>query len=326
MRLVDLHCDTIYELKQRGRNETLAENSLAIDLTGMRQANTMLQVFACFIDRKEWDTWEEGYDEVFRLLERLEQETEQNKDKIRIARNGSEIEENRKCDRISALASLEEGGVLNEKIERLDALEQKGIQIITLTWNYENCIGYPNSLNPSVMKAGLKPFGKQVIKEMNKKGMIIDVSHLSDGGFWDCIQLSEEPVIASHSNCRALCDHPRNLSDEMLYALGEQGGVAGLNFYPQFVRLQGKQVTRKNLCEHVLHMIEKGGEELPAIGSDFDGFEIEGSGDGTYIHHVREMEFLWESMKKCGITERQLDKIWYGNAMRILKREGRNSK
>ena len=86
------------------------------------------------------------------------------------------------------------------------------------------------------MEMGLKPFGKMIVKEMNRQGILIDVSHLSDGGFWDCIRLSEKPVIASHSNCRALCGHPRNLSDEMLRALGETGGVAGLNFYPHFVR------------------------------------------------------------------------------------------
>ena len=318
MQLIDLHCDTIYELNQRGRNETLAENSLAIDLKRMEQANIMLQIFACFINRKEWKTWEEGYKEALRLLDRLEQETMHNQDRIRIARNKKEIEENQKAGCISAVASLEEGGILDGKTERLDALEEKGIRLITLTWNYENCIGYPNSCDQTIMEAGLKPFGKQVIQEMNKKGMIIDVSHLSDGGFWDCIRLSEEPVIASHSNCRALCSHPRNLTDAMLYALGEKGGVAGLNFYPNFVRPQGKQATREALCEHVLHMIEKGGEELPAIGSDFDGFEIEEPRSKTYIYHVGEMELLWESMKRCGITERQLDKIWYKNAMRVL--------
>lgn len=327
MQLIDLHCDTMYELKRRGQGESLAQNSLSIDLDGMCRAGTILQVFACFIYRKEWNTWEEGYAEVFRLLERMEQEVKQNKDEIRLIHNGSEIEKNRKCGRISAMASLEEGGVLNGKLERLEVLKQKGIRMITLTWNYENCIGYPNSRERSVMERGLKPFGEQVVKEMNRQGILIDVSHLSDGGFWDCIRLSEKPVIASHSNCRALCDHPRNLSDEMLHALGEKGGIAGLNFYPQFVRAGGGQVSRKSLCEHTLHMIQKGGEDLPAIGSDFDGFEIEEPKNEAYIYQVEEMELLWESMKQCGITERQLDKIWHGNAMRVLKEiDGRNDK
>ena len=322
MQLIDRHCDTIYELKRRDDGSSLAKNSLSIDLDGMRRAGTILQIFACFIYRKEWKTWEDGYAEVFRLLDRMEQEVEENKDEIRIVHNGSEIEKNRKCGKISAMASLEEGGVLDGKPERLKVLKQRGIRLITLTWNYENCIGYPNSRERTAMEMGLKPFGKMIVKEMNRQGILIDVSHLSDGGFWDCIRLSEKPVIASHSNCRALCGHPRNLSDEMLRALGETGGVAGLNFYPHFVRENGKRVTRRTLCEHTLHMIRKGGEDLPAIGSDFDGYEIEEPKNEAYISHVGEMELLWECMKQCGITERQLDKIWHGNAMRVLSETG----
>ena len=95
-----------------------------------------------------------------------------------------------------------------------------------------------------------------------------------------------------------------------------------MNFYPHFVRENGKRVTRRTLCEHTLHMIRKGGEDLPAIGSDFDGYEIEEPKNEAYISHVGEMELLWECMKQCGITERQLDKIWHGNAMRVLSETG----
>ena len=124
MQLIDLHCDTIYELKRRDDGSSLAKNSLSIDLDGMRRAGTILQIFACFIYRKEWKTWEDGYAEVFRLLDRMEQEVEENKDEIRIVHNGSEIEKNRKCGKISAMASLEEGGVLDGKPERLKVLNR----------------------------------------------------------------------------------------------------------------------------------------------------------------------------------------------------------
>ena len=121
---------------------------------------------------------------------------------------------------------MEEGGVLNEKQERLEELYRLGIRLITLTWNYENCLGYPNSRDGEVMNRGLKAFGLEIVERMNALGMLVDVSHLSDGGFWDCIRVSRAPIIASHSNARALCGVPRNLTDDMLRALAEKGGAA----------------------------------------------------------------------------------------------------
>ena len=157
----------------------------------------------------------------------------------------------------------------------------------------------------------------EMVERMNALGMLVDVSHLSDGGFWDCIRVSRAPIIASHSNARALCGVPRNLTDDMLRALAEKGGAAGLNFYPVFLRETVSEVTVQDIARHPAHMIAAAGEDLPAIGTDFDGYVCR---DVTgYISGPGEMEKVWEAMKKQGITERQLDKIWSGNALRVLK-------
>lgn len=165
------------------------------------------------------------------------------------------------------------------------------------------------------MKQGLKPFGKEVVEYMGELGMIADVSHASDGTFWDILKYAKGPVVASHSNCRAIADHPRNLTDEMIHALSDAGGVAGLNFYGPFL---GNPVVSgiEDMVRHILHMIKIGGSEFPAIGTDFDGF------DGMKILEIPDvshMEKLWNALKKEGVSESQLDKIWYGNAVRILK-------
>ena len=165
------------------------------------------------------------------------------------------------------------------------------------------------------MQKGLKPFGFEVVEQMNSLGMLIDVSHLSDGGFWDVLSTSSKPIVASHSNARALCEHPRNLTDDMIRALAEKGGVIGLNFYPYFVNPAG-HASVSALAEHALHLFYIGGEDSVAIGTDFDGF------DGVEILEIEkaeEMERLWEALKAKGFTEAQIERIAYGNVKRVLQ-------
>ena len=322
--LIDMHCDTISELQYRGDEENLVHNTLCVNLERMRQAEIWIQYFACFVNVGKYErelqsgqgttgeAWEMAWQEALHLIKRLWREES---DRIQIIGSCSEAEEIG-SQKIAAFPTVEEGGVLNGRVERLEELYQKGVRLLTLTWNYENCIGYPNSRSVKFMRQGLKPFGFEVVERMNELGMIIDVSHLSDGGFWDCIQKSKAPIVASHSNTRALCDHPRNLSDEMLRALAEKGGAAGLNFYPAFLKEKGR-VTTADIARHAKYMIETAGEDVVAIGTDFDGFEIEIK--KGYISHPGETELVWESCKKAGITERQLDKIRWQNAWRVMK-------
>ena len=187
--------------------------------------------------------------------------------------------------------------------------------MLTPVWNYENCIGYPNSKAPAVMEKGLKPFGVEVIERMGELGMIADVSHASDKTFWDILKYAKGPVVATHSNCRSLCNHPRNLSDEMMRALAEKGGIMGLNFYGPFLHANGE--TRISyMAEHLACMVNAGGSEFAAIGTDFDGF------DGVEILEIEkaeEMERLWEALKAKGFTETQIERIAYGNVKRVLQ-------
>ena len=350
MKLIDMHCDTVSELLHRGEGQSLVHNHLCVDLERMQKAGTWIQFFACFVNagkyerelqagqelRKnadaapcaDWESvkdctkisseaWERAWKESMRLIERLRAEE---CDEIWVIKKLRELEEPMEQERkhrnpVAALTTVEEGGVLNGRIERLDELYKKGVRLITLTWNYENCIGHPNSRDAEAMKKGLKPFGMEVIERMNELGMLIDVSHLSDGGFWDCIQRSKAPIVASHSNARTLCGHPRNLSDEMLCVLAEKGGVAGLNFYPTFLK-KGGQAGISDIARHAKYMIDTAGEDVAAIGTDFDGFEAD-IRDG-YISHVGQMDLVWEACKKAGITERQLDKIRWQNAWRVM--------
>ena len=237
-------------------------------------------------------------------------------DSIAIAHDYNELMANDNRGMMSAILTLEEGGVINGKMEYLEELYQQGIRLITLTWNYENCIGFPNSRDEKLMQLGLKPFGIEVVNRMNELGMMIDVSHLSDGGFWDVIRHSKKPMVASHSNARTLCDHPRNLTDEMIKALAEQGGVAGVNFYPYFLHKSGKS-TAEGIADHIWHMYQVGGEDVVAFGTDFDGFD-EGELD---IAHMGQMNRVYESVRKRGFTERQMEKLLNGNILRVMQEQ-----
>lgn len=359
MQWIDMHCDTLSEI-WKGHADSFRRNDLCVDLERLTRAGAMAQFFACFVNVADYleessgsqdekkgsaasgkktnpgigsGAWDRAYAAVLEMTELAQSEDEEMFRVVRDIkafgnagreRQGTFPDEDKK--EVAGLLTLEEGGVLNNRPERLSRLYENGIRLITLTWNYENCIGSPNSRDPNVMKQGLKPFGIEVVERMNELGMIIDVSHLSDGGFWDCIRYSRRPVVASHSNARSLCPHPRNLSDEMLRALGEKGGVAGVNFYSAFLksssgRGETLRAEMEDLIRHICRMIDQAGEDGVALGSDFDGFETEALPEK--ISGVQDMERLWDAMRDSGITSRQIDKIASGNVKRVMREVGR---
>lgn len=337
MKLIDMHCDTIWKLMDLDQRGNLAENDCSISILGMKTAGTIAQFFACFTYIEDYIQPEEciagcpdgneakgGYEGAWRhcleMIEFLEKQALMFQRDIALARSYRDLRNNEAEGKISAFLTVEEGGVLNGRMERLEELYERGVRLITPMWNYENCLGHPNSKEASVMTKGLKAFGIETVKRMAELGMIVDVSHASDGTFADILAHAKKcdgtrgMVVASHSNCRALCNHPRNLTDDMIRSLAEAGGIAGLNFYGPFLNENGMSRVR-DMTEHILHMSNVGGSEFPAIGTDFDGF------DGVEILEIskaEEMEKLWDALKEKGVTERQLDMIWHGNVERIL--------
>lgn len=351
MRWIDMHCDTLSEIAKRRKQdknirESLRRNYLSVDIERLKEAGAVAQFIACYVnvaeygvyddrskdstlsDRESAERWDAAYGAVLEMIRQAHDETGQD---FLIAKTSGDIPSDDEKDSsertVAGVLTVEEGGVLNGQLSRLDALYERGVRLMTLTWNYANCIGYPNSRDGAVMERGLTDFGIRTVERMNGLGMIIDVSHLSDGGFWDCIRHSRLPVAASHSNARSLCPHPRNLSDEMLHALGANGGVAGLNFYSAFLTdgagtareetLSGVRAGVERIAAHAVWMIGKAGEDAVALGTDFDGFDPDSLPEG--VRGVEDMELVWEAFQRKGITPRQLDKIVYGNVRRVIE-------
>lgn len=325
MNLIDMHCDILWQLIDLKKQGNLMKNDCSVSIPYMRKGGTLAQFFACFTYLEDYlteggknvgkeDGYESCYAHVLQMIDYMEEQVRTFSEDIAFAFSGEDIIKNKSEGKISAFLTVEEGGILNQNLERLSVLYDKGVRLITLMWNYENCIGWPGSRDTKIMCRGLKPFGIEAVEEMNRLGIIVDVSHASDGTFRDIMRYAKGPVIASHSNCRALCSHPRNLSDEMIHRLAESGGAAGLNFYGNFLGTE-KESCIEEMTAHILHMIQKGGIGFPVIGTDFDGFD---GMEHMDIPDVSGMEMLWEALKKKGLGEAELEKIWNGNALRVI--------
>ena len=316
MKFVDLHCDTILECTTRGA--LLRENSCHIDIAKLKAGEALAQCFAIFVPThstaENTGVKETPYEYFQRSYGIFMREIEANKDSIRQARCYDEIMENQKNGLISAVLTLEDAVHLDGKIERVDELFEKGVRISTFTWNYENTLAYPCSREAEIMSKGLKPFGLEVLDRMNQLGIVVDVSHLSDGGFWDVAKHTKQPFVASHSDARALCDAVRNLTDDMLKALGEKGGVVGVNFLDMFLqRDAGGHTTIEMIVRHMLHLADKAGIAALAFGSDFDGI-----GSTLEFKDYSGMPEIARALEKH-FKPHEIDKICSGNALRVFK-------
>jgi len=204
--------------------------------------------------------------------------------------------------RIGILISVEGGEILGESLFMLDIIYRLGVRALGLTWNQRNAIA--DGVGEEYSKNGLSLFGRRVIAEMNNLGMLIDLSHLNEPGFWDVLQLSNKPVVASHSCAHALCNHPRNLSDEQLRALAEAGGMVGINFCPDFLRQTG-QAKIDDVIRHICHIAEVAGVDSVGFGSDFDGITSTPEG----LENVEKFNCLREMLEKSGFNREEMAKI-----------------
>lgn len=311
MSIVDLHCDTITELEKQGK--VLRSNDMNLDLLRMQQLDIILQDFAIFIRLTEHETIDEAWKYTLRLCDFFAAQMDTNKDMVSHILSYADFEEARKQKKISAMLSIEEGGVCGGKIERLEELYKRGVRLMTISWNFENTLSFPHSLTEDTTDKRLKPFGREVVQRMNEMGMLVDVSHLSDGGFWEVAELAKKPFVASHSDARAVAGHSRNLTDPMIKCLAEVGGVTGLNFFSKFLGNDGTG-SIEQILQHVKHIKNIGGIDVLALGSDFDGF-----GGASGVRSCEDFPTLIGALEKAGYTGEEIDKITHKNALRVLK-------
>ncbi len=309
---IDFHCDTLMRAWELGASSLNVLPEAMVDVERLEKSGCLAQFFAIFMmpHPVEPGSDDDGYIEA--LLKIFHNSLDE---KLAPARNLQDYRRNREEEKISGFLTLEDGRAVNGSMERLERFYEQGIRLITLTWNYVNCFGSPNSFDSAVMAQGLTPFGKDAVRRMQELGMLVDVSHLSDGGFWDVAELCREPFVASHSNCRALNPHPRSMSDEMIRALADQGGIMGVNFSPLFLRqdIHDPDSRIADMVRHLRHMVLVGGLECAAVGSDLDGI----CGD-LEIGSADRMPLLFQAMEQAGFHESEIEQIAWKNAERVL--------
>lgn len=316
MKMIDLHCDTLCKLGLSGGTAALSKNDFHVDLEKLKQADSLAQFFAIFVYLERLSDYgaKTAYEAFVRVYEIYQSEMLINKDKILPAYSYNDIIENDKKGKMSSVLTIEEGEVVGGSLDRLKNLYEMGVRLITLTWNYENCFGYPNSQDKAIMNKGLKPFGIEAIRMMNDMGMAVDVSHLSDGGFWDVVQHSKKPFLATHSNSRVLKNHTRNLTDDMLKALANKGGITGINFYHSFLDDDIDTSRIASMIEHMKHIKNIAGIDALALGTDYDGI-----GSKLEIEDIGKVPMLIPHMEKAGFTGDEIEKVFYKNALRFIK-------
>ncbi|MBQ6847324.1 MAG: membrane dipeptidase [Clostridia bacterium] len=277
MNYFDLHCDTAFELHKRN----LPFNNNELSVTAENDFNTWVQTFAIWIS--------DGTENPFELYKKIKKDI---KEKLK-----------EKPENLTPIFSVEGGAVLENNIERIYTLKQDGIKMLTLTWNGENAIAGGCKTDKELTR-----FGKKVIEKLNKLKIATDLSHLNQKSFFDAVDNAEYPL-ATHSNCYEICPNPRNLTLEQIKLITEKHGIIGLTFYPKFL---GENIFPK-IYENIFLLCDKGYENHIALGSDFDGGQMDKS-----LDNIAKIPHLYDFLKNKGLKKALLNKIFYLNAYNFI--------
>lgn len=308
----DFHCDTASRLLGKDMNQpgSLRKNELHIDLERASALGGYAQCFACFTTPFMEDWYHISPVVVFeREIATIQREVDKNKDLIAIAYTPAEIEANRRSGKMSAILTLEGTAGFGYDPELLESLSLIGFRISSLGWNEKNPL-----TGSHVTGGGLTDRGREYVREAQRLGMLVDVSHISDEGFWDIMEITQAPVIASHSNSRSVCNVSRNLTDEMFLEICKTGGVAGMNLYSSFV---GENPNIDTFCDHIFHFLEldPSGKHI-SLGGDLDGCESLPEGIGGLQDYPKIAQRLLER----GLTEKMVSDIYWNNAVGVMGR------
>lgn len=306
MRVFDGHCDTVSRCLTTGEGFGNATGHWSIDKA--KTFTSCAQFFAAF------GGWEPRPNvslyPIFLAQEgRLKRELEANADAMVLCTDASGCRRAWEAGKIAAFFSVEGSELLDCEVDKLYSAREKGVRAVNLTWNFPNALSGTNLMEPD---RGLSGQGRDFVREMNALGVLVDVSHLSDPGFWDVVRMTRAPIIASHSNSRSVHFHPRNLTDEQFTAIMELQGAVGLNMAADFL---APEPTLDDLVRVLEHFLDLGGEDVVALGGDWDGIERM----PREVSDVTGWTLFYQCLRERGYGPELLDKLFYKNLMRVVE-------
>ncbi len=308
MPYFDAHCDTLSRCLEQ--DACLWENDGQLDLKRLSAIPKAGQIFAIFHDGAEPVVG--GLFELCRRQQRLFADScQKHAGNMTQCRTGNEIDQAVAAGKLAAVLSVEGGELLDCDPARLEWAQEVGVRCVNPTWNHANAL---SGSNVEDRDRGLSDVGREFVRQAQSRNILIDVSHLSDPGFWDLVDITQKPIVATHSNSRALCNHTRNLTDDMFRAIVQTGGVVGINFWVRFVR-DTAEPTMEDLVRHIDRFMELGGAKHLCLGGDLDGCdELAGGMEG-----VQDVPKLWRALADHGYGKQELDDLFFNNLRQVLE-------
>lgn len=306
--LIDLHCDTLTDWKYTGTGnpDTLDDPARVLSLSAIPEGVNWAQFYAVFIpDEVRGDDavayFETNRDNFLRQMEKFS-------GRVAPCGNMTDVRAAWDAGKTAAILAIENGSALAGRIERVSLLAKQGVRYMTLVWNGENELGSGHTTDH-----GLSDFGKAVVPEMEKEGILVDVSHLNDPGFEDLFAIAKKPFMATHSNARSICSHKRNLTDDMIREMVRRNCLIGLNYFVKFLEDNGNVESLDQLMKHVEHFFKLGAEKNLALGSDFDGAVLP-----ECLNTPEKAAGLYDYFIARGLSKEQAEGIMFRNAERFL--------
>lgn len=310
MRYFDLHCDTITECWRK--DLSLGAEAMQVGLDRMDQFDAYAQCFAVWIPDEL--RGEDAFQRFRQVAQRFSWEMDLAEARLQRCASPGDLDQACSAGKHCAVLTVENGSALGGNLEHIQVFAELGVKLCTLTWNGENELGRGVRAPGST---GLTDFGKQALKEMERSRIIADVSHASPELFWDVMKIASRPVVATHSNAKALCGHPRNLTNEQFQAIRDSGGLVGLNLVTFFLRDAPGRASWDDILRHAEHFLNLGGEDVLAMGSDWDG-----SGPEDFpLSGIQEIPALYDYFLERGFGQELTEKIFFRNAADFFQRE-----
>lgn len=310
MVIVDTHCDTLTKIMEK--KESLYKNSCHVDLERLQKLGNTVQFFAAFVDPAVYG---QAYSmkRAVQIIDKFYEQLDVYNNMMMLCCNFNEIQTAFTQGKVAAFLSIEGGDALQGDLSALRIFYRLGVRSICLTWNHRNEIA--DGAADASSGGGLTPFGRDVVNEMNALGMLIDLSHMAEKGFWDTMETTNSPVIVSHSNAKKICDHRRNLTDQQIKALKDNGGVMGINLFPHF--LTGTEYASfKDVIRHIEHIMGLVGCDTLGLGADFDGIYV----TPLDLEGIQDINKIFNELLKLNYPEDTVKKLAGENFMRVIQK------